>query len=58
MLPDEPNGIGLNRIGPWWCVVHYLVQATVVLLLELFLRVDHMPEEADNIFDATRKAIR
>ena len=58
MLPDEPNAVGLNRIGPWWCIVHYLVQATVVLLLELSFRADHMPEEAENIFESAQKAVR
>ena len=58
MLPDEPNAVGLNRIGPWWCLIHYLVQATVVLLLELSFRANHMPEEAENIFDGAQKAVR
>lgn len=58
MLPDEPNAVGLNRIGPWCCILHYLMQATVVLLLELSLRSYHMPEDAEDIFDATKKAVR
>lgn len=58
MLPDEPNAVGLNRIGPWWCLVHCLMQATVVVLLELSLRAHHMPEEAENIFEAAKKAVR
>lgn len=58
MLPDEPNAGGLNRIGPWWCIVHYLVQANVVLLLELSFRAHHMPEEAENIFKSAQKAVR
>lgn len=58
MLPDEPNAVGLNRIGPWWCVLHCLMQATVVFLLELSFRADHMPEEAENIFEAAKKAVR
>jgi Fungal specific transcription factor domain len=58
MIPDEPNAIGLNRIGPWWCIIHYLMQATVVLLLELSFRADHMPEEAESILAAAKKAVR
>lgn len=58
MLPDEPNAIGLNRIGPWWCILHYLMQTTIVLLLELSIRSHHMPEEAEGIFEAAQKAVR
>ncbi len=58
MLPDEPNAVGLNRIGPWWCILHHLMQATVVLMLELSFRSYHMPEEAEDIFDSAKKAIR
>jgi Fungal specific transcription factor domain len=58
MLPDEPNAVGLNRIGPWWCILHHLMQATVALLLELAFRSHHMPKETDEIFDAAKKAVR
>lgn len=58
MLPDEPNAVGLNRIGPWWSILHHLMQATVVLLLELSFRSYHMPEEAEDIFETAMKAVR
>jgi Fungal specific transcription factor domain len=58
MIPDEPNAVGLNRIGPWWCILHRLMQATVILLLELSLRSHHMPEEAEDIFGSAKKAVR
>jgi hypothetical protein len=58
MLPDEPNAVGLNRIGPWWDILRYLMQATVVLMLELSFRADHMPEEAESLFEGAKKAVR
>ena len=58
MLPDEPNAVGLNRIGPWWCILHHLMQATVVLLMELSFRSHHIPVEAEDIFDVAKKAVR
>ena len=57
LLTDEPNSIDLHRIAPWWCVLHYLMQAAVVLLLELSYRADHMPDEAENIFEEAQKAV-
>jgi len=57
MLPNEPNAVGLDRVSPWWCLVHHLVQATTVLMLELSFRADHMPNEADDILEAAKKGI-
>ena len=57
MLPQEPNAIGLYKVAPWWCLVHFLVQAATVLMLELSFRSHHMPNEVEEIFDSTKKAI-
>lgn len=35
MLPDQPGPFFLWKYGPWWCIVHYLMQALAVLLLAL-----------------------
>lgn len=34
-LPEEPNPFFLYEHGPWWCIVHYMMQATSVFLLGL-----------------------
>ena len=57
MLPEEPNPIGLYKVAPWWCIVHHLVQAAVVLMLELSMHAEHLPHEADEILETARKAI-
>ena len=56
MLPQEPNSVGLYTVGPWWCLVHYFMQAATVLMLELSFRADHMPNEVEEIFDSATKA--
>lgn len=58
LLPDEPNTIGLYKISPWWCLLHYLMQAASVLMLELAIRADHMPFEAEEILRCAKKAVR
>jgi Fungal specific transcription factor domain len=58
LIPDEPNAIGLNRIGPFFSLLHWLMQACTVLMLELSFRVYHMPQEAENILEAATKAVR
>lgn len=56
MLPQEPNSVGLYTVAPWWCLVHYFMQAATVLMLELSFRADHMPNEVEEIFESAKKA--
>lgn len=58
LLPDEPNAVGLMKVGPWWSVLHWLVQACSVLLLEISFRAHHMPEEADSVLECSKKGVR
>ncbi|KAJ5950681.1 uncharacterized protein N7479_009094 [Penicillium vulpinum] len=58
LIPDEPDALQLYRISPWWCILHYLMQAATVLLLELSFGTVHMPEEEKNFIILSKKAIR
>ena len=58
LIPDEPNATQLYDISPWWCVLHYLMQAATVILLELSFGCVHMPEEERNFIMLAKKAIR
>ncbi len=58
LIPDEPNPVGLYKIAPWWCLLHYLMQAATVLMLELAIRADHMPFEAEEIVNCAKKVVR
>ena len=57
LIPDEPNPVGLYKVTPWWCLTHHLTQAASVLLLEIFFRSGHMPNEAQDILDSAKKAV-
>ena len=58
LIPDEPNAVGLIRVGPWWSILHWLVQAATVLMLEISFRAAHMPEQAEALLEASKKAVR
>jgi hypothetical protein len=57
LLPDRPDVVLLNQISPWWRILHYFMQATTVLLLELSFRTQHVPEKVVSISQMTKKAI-
>jgi len=58
LIPDEPNAVTLNSVGPWWKIVYYLMQAAIVMMLELSFRAAHMPSEAGNILETCKKTVR
>lgn len=35
LLPDKTDALWLVQVSPWWCVLHYLMQAITVLLIEM-----------------------
>jgi len=58
LIPDVPNAVGFLKVGPWTTILHNLVQAVTVLMLEISFRTHHMPEQADEIVDSAKKATR
>lgn len=58
LLPNEPEPAFLYKVAPWWCLVHHLVQASTISMLELSFQADHVPEEVENILQTAKKAAR
>ncbi|KAI9932197.1 hypothetical protein MW887_009707 [Aspergillus wentii] len=57
LFPDSSDAALLHRISPWWCILHFLMQATTVLLLELAFRTQHVPEKSNMVSKAAKKAL-
>ena len=57
LFPETPDTSLLYKMCPWWCILHFLMQATTVLLLELAFRSQHVPEKASTVSKAARKAL-
>jgi len=57
LLPDEPNAVGLYKVAPWWCLVHYFMQSATILMLEISFRADHMPIEVEEVFESAKKTL-
>ncbi|KAL5338675.1 fungal-specific transcription factor domain-containing protein [Aspergillus crustosus] len=58
LIPDVPDASRIYQLCPWWCILHYLMQATTVLLLELSFGSIHMPGEEKSFIDAAKKGLR
>ncbi|KAK5145902.1 hypothetical protein LTR04_001186 [Oleoguttula sp. CCFEE 6159] len=58
LLPDQPDPIALYRTGPWWCAVHFMMQAVIVLMLKMSYSAYHMPNEIERIMASAKKVTR
>ncbi len=57
LMPDNLQVTEAYRVLPWWSLLHYVCQATAVLILELCLDVQHCPEKISEIIEGLRKAM-
>ncbi|KAJ5385767.1 hypothetical protein N7509_008308 [Penicillium cosmopolitanum] len=58
LFPEEVDTSWLFRISPWWCILHYLMHPTTILLIELFTRTRPGTSKAQGIIDRVQKAVR
>ncbi|KAN0083413.1 Fungal specific transcription factor domain containing protein [Elaphomyces granulatus] len=57
LIPDDPRPLQLYELSPWWNILHYLMQATTILLLELSFGNIHIPHDEINTLALSKKAI-
>lgn len=58
LISDDPDPTTLYQTCPWWAVLHYLMQATTILLLELSLGCVHAPQDETKFLEAAKKGVR
>lgn len=60
LLPDatENNLVILYQTGPWWQLVHIIMQALVVLLLEVVLEEIFFPDDRLEVVSPLKKLLR
>lgn len=56
-LPSTLEPAKAYSITAWWNIVHYIVKAGSVLMLELAYRAEHLPSEAEAILEDSKKAV-
>jgi hypothetical protein len=56
LLPDQPNTVPFYENGPWWSIVHYLMQAVSVFLLAL-LNASRIGQEPSLLASCLRKLV-
>jgi hypothetical protein len=57
LLPEEPRSQETYRVLPWWNLLHYVCQASAVLVLELCLGAQHCHARLQEIITMLTKAL-
>ncbi|PVI05466.1 hypothetical protein DM02DRAFT_496722, partial [Periconia macrospinosa] len=57
LLPEKPHLKYIFKNGPWWTLVHDIMQSLTVLLLELSYQCTHMLNEKARIVPRTKKLV-
>ncbi|KZM19463.1 DNA binding [Ascochyta rabiei] len=57
-LPDYTNVAYLYQTGPWWSMIHHIMQVLTVLLLEVSYNTVHLPEDDKGILPRIKKLLR
>ncbi|KAJ5642808.1 hypothetical protein N7490_006808 [Penicillium lividum] len=58
LIKNGPSTSGSNAARPWLGLLHYIMQAATVIILELSFGSVHMPEEESKLLQLAKKCIR
>lgn len=58
LIPDGQASILPHRNGPWWCLLHSVMQAVTIMILEISLGSIHMREGENDLLRLTKKCVR
>lgn len=58
LLPDMPDQYFLYNTGPWWIIIHNLMQSFSVLLLEISFNAAHVAPAEEAILPFVQKLLR
>lgn len=58
LLPANVDAMTFYRSMPWWCAIHYMIQACVILVMEISFTTSHAPMEIDNLIHDSALVLR
>lgn len=58
ILSDDPVAAEVLQVLPWWSLLHYVCQATALLLLEMCLNTQHLQDEPQEVLRGLRKGMQ
>jgi hypothetical protein len=58
LFPDQPDWMFVCQRSPWWCIVHYIMQAIAVFLLEMSFEGTETNQNGEELSENIEKLVR
>jgi hypothetical protein len=58
LFPDQPDWAFVCHQSPWWCIVHYMMQAIAVFLLEMSFQGPDTTYNGEKLSKSTEKLVK
>jgi hypothetical protein len=58
LFPDQPDWIFVCQRSPWWCIVHHIMQAIAVFLLEMSFEGTDTIQNGEELSENIEKLVR
>ncbi|EPS37450.1 hypothetical protein H072_8926 [Dactylellina haptotyla CBS 200.50] len=58
LLPDEIQAEEFWTVFPWWIVLYYIVSSGLIVMMEMTLQAENIPEQTEQLMSAGEKVIR
>ncbi|KAK2743805.1 hypothetical protein FQN57_004742 [Myotisia sp. PD_48] len=58
LLPTDIDAVGFYSNFPWWCAIHYIIQAGIVLVEEISFESPYLPSGVDRTIEQATLILR
>jgi hypothetical protein len=58
LFPGQPDWMFICQRSPWWCIVHYMMQAIAVFLLEMSFKGTDTTPNGEELSESMEKLVR
>ncbi|KAK6496437.1 hypothetical protein TWF481_002455 [Arthrobotrys musiformis] len=58
LLPDDIRPADFWAVFPWWIVLYYIVSSGMIVMMEMTLQAEHIPEQKDLLMASGEKVLR
>ncbi|KAK6330984.1 hypothetical protein TWF718_003178 [Orbilia javanica] len=58
LLPDDLRPTDFWAVFPWWIVLYYIVSSGMIVMMEMTLQAEHIPERKELLMASGKKVLR
>ncbi|KAF3930251.1 hypothetical protein ABW20_dc0105835 [Dactylellina cionopaga] len=58
LLPDDIRPADFWNVFPWWIILYYIVSSGMIVMMEMTLQAEHIPEQKDQLMMSGEKLLR